>query len=66
VLEQAKIEEIANARRAYAKSHLVLGLLYANAGLLDDAEREFNALVKANPQSTVPRKLLGSVKAARR
>ncbi len=66
VVEQAKIEEIANARRAYAKSHLILGLLYANAGLLDDAEREFKLLVKANPQSTVARKLLGSVKSRRR
>jgi hypothetical protein len=65
VLDQAKIEEIANARRAYANSHLILGLLYANAGLLDDAEREFNALLKANTQSTVARKLLGSVKSRR-
>jgi hypothetical protein len=66
VLEQAKVDEIERAKKAYAKSHLILGLVYANAGLLDDAEREFNELIKANPQSTAARSLLRSLKAARR
>ncbi|MEW6207712.1 MAG: hypothetical protein AB1631_05050, partial [Acidobacteriota bacterium] len=65
VLEQEKIEEIERAKKTYSKSHLILGLMYASAGLLDDAEREFDQLVKANPQSAVARKLLRSVRAAR-
>jgi hypothetical protein len=65
VLEQAKIAEIDNAKRSYAKSHLIMGIIYADAGLLDNAEREFSALLKANPQSAVARQLLRSVKLKR-
>jgi lipopolysaccharide biosynthesis regulator YciM len=66
VLEQAKIAEIDNAKRSYAKSHLIMGIIYADAGLLDNAEREFNMLLKENPQSLLARKLLRSVKSKRR
>lgn len=66
VLEQAKVEALENAKKTNAKSHLILGILYADAGLLGDAEREFNALLRANPQSGVARRLLQSVKAAKR
>ena len=65
VLEQAKLEEVERARRSQPNSHLVLGVVYAEAGLLEDAEREFAALVRANPRSPAARKLLGSVRAAR-
>ena len=54
------------ARRDYASSHLLLGLLYARAGLLDEAEREFRSLQNANPDSDAPRKLAASVSAPRR
>lgn len=66
VLEQAKADELERAKRNYAASRLVMGTLYADAGLLDEAEREFQALVNANPQSAIARKLLRSVQAARR
>jgi hypothetical protein len=66
VLEQSKIDEIENAKRMATPSHLVMGILYADAGLLENAEREFNALLKANPQSPVARRLLQSVRAAKR
>jgi hypothetical protein len=65
-LNQAKANELANARNAAAGSRLTLGILYAQAGLLDDAERELQALVRANPQSTLARKLLDSLRAKRR
>ena len=39
-------------------SHLVRGVLYANAGLLDDAERELAALSAQNPNSEVADRLL--------
>ena len=66
VLERAKVEEVERARKSHAKSHLVMGLVYAEAGLLDEAAREFDALVKDNPQSSIARKLLQNVRSARR
>jgi hypothetical protein len=66
ILDQAEAAEIARARRDYASSHLLLGLLYARAGLLTEAEREFRALQKANPDSDAPRKLTASVAGPRR
>ena len=62
VLEHAKVEEVERARRSHAKSHLVMGLVYAEAGLLDEAAREFDALLKDNPQSPIARRLLQSLR----
>ena len=66
VLEKEKAEELAVVREQYAGTHSLLGSLYTQAGLLDDAEREFQALVLANPDSPVARKLLDNVTALRR
>ena len=65
-LDQAKVNELAQARRAYASSHLTLGLLCAQAGLLEEAEQEFRALQNANPNSEIVRRLLANVQALRR
>jgi hypothetical protein len=66
ILDQAKASELAKAKRAYASSHLALGLLYAEAGLMHEAEREFRLLQKANPSSELARALLSQVRALRR
>jgi putative zinc finger protein len=66
ILDQAKANELAKARRAYESSHLTLGLLYAEAGLLREAEQELRALQKANPGSAVARSLLSQIQALRR
>jgi hypothetical protein len=66
ILDQAKANELAKARRAYVSSHLTLGLLYAEAGLLKEAEQELRLLQKANPDSEVVRSLLSQVQALRR
>ncbi len=66
VLDQAKANELANARRAYGSSHLTLGLLYADAGLLREAEQEFRLLQKANPSSELARNLLRQIQSLRR
>jgi hypothetical protein len=66
VLGQSKANELAQARRAYATSHLTMGLIYAQAGLLNEAEAEFRALQKANPNSEVARRLLTQVRTMRR
>jgi anti-sigma factor RsiW len=66
VLDEARAAELDQAEQKYAESHLTLGILYARAGLLEDAEREFQALVKANPHSPLARKLLRDAQAQQR
>jgi anti-sigma factor RsiW len=58
VIDQTTANELAKAKRSYGSSHLTLGLLYAEAGLLREAEHEFRLLQKANPQSEIVKKLL--------
>jgi hypothetical protein len=65
VLDEAKANELWRARQAYGSSHLVLGLLYAEAGLLDEAEAEFRSLQKDNPGSAIAVQLLKRVRAQR-
>jgi anti-sigma factor RsiW len=66
VIESAKTEDLQQARQTLVNSHLALGVLYAQAGLLDDAERELQMLTRANPQAIIAKRLLQSVKARRR
>src|SRR5262249_12760923 len=65
ILDETLANELVQARRAYASSHLTLALLYTKAGLLDKAEQEFRALQKANPNSVISLRLLVSLKAIR-
>lgn len=62
VLAKAEAEKIEQARMGFASSHLLLGRLYAEAGLLDEAEREFRELQKANPESELVKRLLSQVR----
>ena len=66
VLEQEQVEALAQARRRVPRSHLLLAMQFAAAGLLDDAERELRALVSVDPDSRLARELLESLSAARR
>jgi anti-sigma factor RsiW len=66
IIDQAKANEIANARRSYPSSHLTLGLLYAEAGLLREAEQEFRLVQRANPNSDLARNLLRQVQTLRK
>lgn len=63
VLDESRARELRRAERAAPRSHLALGVLYARAGLLDEAEREFRLLTAANPRSAVARRLLRDVRA---
>ena len=65
VLDANAANRLADARAKHSRSHLLLGVLYAEAGLLADAERELGALVKKNPDSAVARRLLEKVRSAR-
>jgi hypothetical protein len=58
VIDQGRVNELLKAKRAYGSSHLTLALLYAEAGLVNEAQQELRLLQKANPQSEVVRKLL--------
>ena len=66
ILDENMANELVHARRDYASSHLTLALLYTRAGLLDEAEQEFRALQKANPNSTISRRLLANLREMRR
>ena len=66
IIAANKLQEIQLARKGHAKSHLVLGVVLAEAGVLDEAERELQKLLDANPKSPIARSLLRSVKALRR
>lgn len=61
VMSRAQAESIERGEKLYAGSHLMLGLLYSRAGLLDEAEREFRALVAANPDSQAAQRLLKNI-----
>ena len=66
ILDQVKAAEISRVRRDYPSSHLLLGLVYARAGLLDEAEQELSALQKANPDVAVVRNFIANIRALRR
>jgi hypothetical protein len=57
--------ELQEWTRAAGGSHLVLGVTYARAGLLEEAGREFEALVRENPESPLARQLLEQVQSRR-
>ena len=65
VVDQAKANELARAKRAYGSSHLTLALLYADAGLLKEAEQELRLLRRTNPKSDLANKLLRQIQALR-
>jgi hypothetical protein len=62
VLEESASEELRRIEESAPESHLARGVLYARAGLVEEAESEFRKLVTLNPRSAVARKLLRSVR----
>jgi putative zinc finger protein len=65
VLDRTRLEELSAARRDYGSSHLALGLLYMQAGVLDEAEREFTTLQGANPKSEIVNRFLMRIRKMR-
>jgi hypothetical protein len=66
ILDPAKAEKVIRAKQDYSTSHLTLGLIYAQFGLLDDAEQELRSLQKENPDSDTLRRLLNNISKMRR
>jgi hypothetical protein len=64
VLSTAQFQELSRLKKS--NSHLALGVFYARAGLLDEADHEFESLIKLNPQSELSRKLLQNVRSMRK
>lgn len=65
VLAQAQADELERAKEVSKPSHFALGVLYANAGLFDEAEKEFALLAGANPNNPLISKLLRRVQSFR-
>ena len=63
VLSASDLQKTDQLKRT--RSHLVLGVFYAKVGLLAEAEREFQELVRLNPDDKVAKKLLRSVRLVR-
>jgi hypothetical protein len=63
VLSANDLHKLDQLKRTH--SHLVLGVFFAKVGLLPEAEREFQELVRLNPDDRVAKKLLLSVRLVR-
>jgi hypothetical protein len=66
ILDQRDVVALAKLKESAGNSHLVMGVFYWKHGLLAEAEREFQALAQANPDSTAVQELLASVRSLRR
>jgi hypothetical protein len=51
VLGETERADVARARGALGDSHLTMGVVYASAGLLDEADRELGLAANQNPDS---------------
>lgn len=64
ILDQRAASTLAKLKQSTSgNSHLAMGVFYWKHGLIAESEREFQALVKANPNSPVAGKLLTSIRA---
>lgn len=66
ILGRSEAEELKRVKKKYPSDHLLLGALYARAGLLNKAELEFSNLLKTETDSHIARKLLERVRGAKR
>ena len=66
ILDQRAVAALAKLKEYAGSSHLAMGVFYWKHGLLEKSEREFQALAKANPNSTAAAELLASIRSLRR
>ena len=64
VLSASNLQKLVQLRRT--RSHLALAVFYAKVGLLAEAEREFQEVVRLNPKIHLAKQLLRSVQSIRR
>jgi len=65
-LDQLGVDTLAKLKESAGSSHLAMGVFYWKHGLIEESEREFQALAKANPKSTPVKELLASIRSIRR
>ena len=65
VIDRSTAELLLKTERVYPDSHLTLGVLYAEAGLLDEAEQQLRQFISNNPNAGIAQKLLQNVTAMR-
>jgi len=64
ILSQPKADELERFRQAHADSHLVLGLLYAQSGMVTDAQTELAKVSSDDPRHDTAQALLDSIRHA--
>jgi len=62
-LSASTLQQLNQLRKT--RLHLALGVFYTKVGMIDAAEREFQGLVRLNPNDKVAKKLLRSVRLIR-
>jgi anti-sigma factor RsiW len=65
VLDKSAFDNIQRAQASWGNSHLVMGILYAKAGLKDAARKELKELQTANPDVPAINKLIKSLDSKR-
>ena len=66
ILDQRAVVALAKLKKSAGNSHLVMGVFYWKHGLIEESEREFQALAKANPNSAAVAELLASIRSTHR
>lgn len=65
ILDLTSVEHLKTESARYQHSHLLLGLLYAQHGLLDDAQQHLHLVADANPESKEIKQLLENLQRLR-
>jgi hypothetical protein len=61
ILDQIAVAALATLKESAGNSHLAMGVFYWKHGLIEESQREFQALAKANPNSPAVAELLRSI-----
>jgi hypothetical protein len=65
VLDQKKADELAGFQKAHPESHLAIGILCAQAGLLEQGEHELASVLESDPDYKLAQNLLNSIQKIR-
>jgi len=65
VLDQEESDKLERFKAAHPDAHLVLGILYAQAGMLDEGERELTLVGASDPNYGLADRLLNSIRQIR-
>jgi hypothetical protein len=66
ILDKTQADELTRAKSAAVGSHLVMGIMYARYGLVNEAETELRTLRAENPRNQVVGRLVKSLRSKRR